>query len=69
MDKLLLRELTHIFGELLNNSSELNKNVGCTQARAFGRLQDSVDYPKHEIVKKMKAVRMRMPWRATDNVT
>ena len=70
MGKLLLSKLTHIFGELLTNSSELNKNVGCTQARAFRIfLQDSVGHPKHEIVNKMKAVRVRMPWRTTDNVT
>jgi len=37
LDKLLLSELTHIFSELINNSNELKKNVGCTQAIAIGR--------------------------------
>ena len=70
IEKILLSELTHIFGKLLNNSSELNKIVGCTKARAFGRfLQDNIGHPKHKIVKKMKPIRIRMPWRTIDNVT
>ena len=36
----------------------------------FGRfIQESVGHPKHEIAKKLKAVQIRMSWRATDNVT
>ena len=63
-------EPTHIFSELIPISSELHKIIYSTQTRSFGRfLQESVGHPKHEIVKNMKPVRMRMQWRTTDNVT
>ena len=66
----IIGELTQIFVELLPNSSELNKVIYCTQERAFGIfLQESVGHHKHENVKKVKPVRIRMPWRTTDNVT
>ena len=54
-------EPTHIVGELMPISSELNKIIYSTPTRSFGRfLQESVGHPKHEIVKNMKPVRMRM---------
>jgi len=63
-------EPTYIFGELISVSSKLNKIIYFAQTRSFGRfLQESVGHPKHEIVKNMKPVRMRMQWRTTDNVT
>ena len=61
---------THFCGELMPISCELNKIIYSTQTRSFGRfLQESAGHPKHEIVKNMKLVRMRMQWRTTDNVT
>jgi len=57
----ILSKQRHIFGELLPNSSELNKVIYCTQTRSFGRfLRENVGHPKHEIVKNIKPVRMKM---------
>ena len=67
---LIFGEPTHFCAELIPISSELNKIIYSTQIRSFGRFfQESVGHPKHEIVKNMKPVRMRMQWRTTDNVT
>ena len=66
---LIFDEPTHFGGELMPISSELNKIIYSTQTRSFGRLlQESVGHLKHEIVKNMKPVRMRMQLRTTNNV-
>jgi len=39
------------------------------QSKGLNAYLEGVQHPKHEILKNLKVVRLKMPWRTTMNVT